>query len=60
MKHPFPGSQAAIEAGCICEARDNRRGKGFDGAGNRETHYWVMEGCSLHDKTKKSNASADR
>ncbi|HEX5015979.1 MAG TPA: hypothetical protein VFX15_00160 [Actinomycetes bacterium] len=44
---PHPGSQAAIDAGCICPVLDNNHGKSPpwppDG-------WWIVEGCPLHDR----------
>lgn len=40
---PNPGSDAAIEMGCVCPRMDNHRGNRPD------NQYWVTEGCPVHD-----------
>ena len=47
---PPPGSDAALDAGCLCAILDNCHGKGaFDHAGpNGEPLYWINGECPLH------------
>lgn len=45
-ERPAPGSNAAIDAGCICPVLDNAHGAGFPVRG--ETSWWITEGCPLH------------
>ena len=42
---PPPGSDAAIDEGCICPILDNGHGKGYMGI---EGTYVIAEGCPLH------------
>ncbi len=44
---PNPGSEAAIERGCVCPVLDNGHGAGHLGDG--ETYGWWRNGaCPLH------------
>jgi len=51
---PNPGSDKAVEQGCICAVLDNCHGKGFpyprtDGLDPEEhPSFYVTEGCPLH------------
>ena len=49
---PSPGSDEAIEQGCLCPVLDNAHGKGL---GNGE--FWITSGCPLHDKATKEDGS---
>ena len=43
---PNPGSQAAINRGCICPVIDNHHGEGVpmvDGVS-----FWMNDGCPVH------------
>lgn len=42
---PNPGSDDAIEAGCICPVLDNSHGRGFMG---QEGIFWITAGCPIH------------
>ncbi len=43
---PNPGSDIAIEMGCLCPIFDNCHGKGaYDG---KDGMYWINEECPLH------------
>ncbi len=46
-KIPNPGSDEAIDQGCICPVLDNSHGKGF---GNGR--FWITDGCPLHAPKK--------
>lgn len=46
---PYPGSDKAIEAGCICPVMDNHRGQGA--YGTPEYGFWITEGCPVHGET---------
>ena len=43
---PNPGSDEAVEQGCICPRIDNGHGKGIMIKGKRD--FWVVVGCPLH------------
>ena len=46
---PRPGSDEAIEQGCICPILDNGHGKGCGWKDdNGEPLYWITEFCPLH------------
>jgi len=47
-KVPNPGSQEAINAGCICAIYDNYHGEGFY-YGGTEKCFWITQGCPVHD-----------
>lgn len=38
-----PGSDEAIEQGCICPVLDNNHGQGADGG-----YWWITRDCPLH------------
>lgn len=43
---PNPGSDAAIEKGCMCPVMDNGRGRGcWGGTGT----FIIAHGCPVHD-----------
>jgi len=44
---PNPGSDAALDAGCICPVLDNAHGRGviLDG----RPQFWMVHGCPIHD-----------
>ena len=53
-KIPNPGSDKAIEQGCLCAVLDNRHGKGaYDG---KEGAFWVTADCPLHGIKEEDNA----
>ena len=43
---PTPGSDAALDQGCMCPVLDNGRGRGFLVDGER--HFWISGDCPLH------------
>ena len=43
---PNPGSDAALEQGCVCPRYDNARGAGFMLNGRQV--FWIIEDCPLH------------
>jgi hypothetical protein len=47
---PKPGSDAAIDAGCICAVLDNNHGHGTP-CSDGKVAYWLTAGCPLHDPT---------
>ena len=54
---PNPGSEMAIELGCICPVLDNLYGLGvgiYRGTGTKEKLFWYTEGCLVH-KEKPGN-----
>jgi hypothetical protein len=51
MKSPFPGSDDAIDQGCLCPVLDNCHGKGFPvttDEGELQIAYWMNNECPLH------------
>jgi hypothetical protein len=44
---PNPGSDAALDLGCICPIMDNNHGKFLPWQGG----YIVVQGCPVHDAT---------
>jgi hypothetical protein len=44
-ENPAPGSDAALDQGCICPVLDNAHGGGLLNLGR---DWWVTEGCPLH------------
>jgi hypothetical protein len=49
-----PGSDEAIQAGCLCPVLDNEHGKG---CGMKDEHggamFWINGECPLHGKEKQ-------
>lgn len=43
---PKPGTEQAINKGCLCPVLDNCHGQGYMG---KENVFIVSEGCPLHD-----------
>lgn len=66
MKVPNPGSDAALDRGCLCPVLDNGHGRGYMGM----PHVFVYRAdCPLHrgadappkkDRTRKSKAKVRR
>jgi hypothetical protein len=50
MTGPNPGSDEALEKGCICPVMDNNHGRFAPWTGN----WWLLEGCPLHAPTEPS------
>ena len=48
---PNPGSDEAVDAGCLCPVMDNRRGKGAYLGKN--DMFWINAECPLHAKKPK-------
>lgn len=50
---PNPGSDEAIEAGCLCPVMDNAHGKGcfVDEEGNPA--FWISKECPIHYEQPK-------
>ncbi len=46
-KTPPPGSEAALDLGCLCPVMDNNYGRGFSLVGG-EPQYWHGANCPLH------------
>lgn len=56
-KQPNPGSDEAVDLGCICPVLDNAHGVGMpypDGF-----RFWVTDGCPLHCPVKEGGESND-
>lgn len=47
---PNPGSDAALDAGCICPVMDNAHGKRPPFPPNG---WWINEGCLVHSFTEE-------
>lgn len=47
-KIPNPGSDEAVEQGCICPVLDNNHGEGIPYGKNGEQCFWINYGCPLH------------
>ena len=47
-KIPKPGSDEAVEQGCICAILDNHHGEGFPYGDNKGPCFWITDGCPLH------------
>ena len=47
---PSPGSEAALDAGCMCPVIDNHHGAGVTlGGGHGDgPHFWMNTECPLH------------
>ena len=48
-KVPNPGSDEAIEQGCICPVLDNGHGMGRGKSPDGKTVFWITRDCPLHD-----------
>ncbi len=48
---PNPGSDEAIEQGCVCPRIDNHFGKGVPN-GDHEPLFWYNATCELHGDTE--------
>ena len=46
MSVPNPGSNEAIEQGCLCPVLDNAHGRGYMG---QPDVFVMVAGCPLHD-----------
>jgi len=52
-----PGSQEAVEAGCICAVWDNHYGRGYWGDGTK--YGWDVRGdCPVHGKQEEGSDAA--
>jgi hypothetical protein len=49
-KTPNPGSDEALDLGCLCPVMDNNHGQGSDWGYNK---FWISESCPLHVKEEK-------
>ena len=49
-KAPNPGSEEAIEQGCLCPVYDNAKGRGWLGSGD---FFFVDRKCPLHAKKEE-------
>jgi len=45
---PNPGSEEAVEAGCLCPILDNRHGEGVGDDENGNRLFWYSSDCALH------------
>jgi hypothetical protein len=54
---PSPGSEEAIDQGCICPVLDNHYGRGFYIPGEPNVTYFLYTmGCPLHKATTADDA----
>lgn len=52
-KTPNPGSDEAVNAGCLCPISDNEYGQGCGMKGeDGNPLFWIDSGCPLHGKEK--------
>lgn len=60
---PNPGSDEAIELGCICPVIENARGKGaygtWDGP-DEEKLFWFDNRCPLHGDCNKETTNENQ
>jgi hypothetical protein len=57
-KPPNPGSDEALDAGCICAVLDNAHGRGaFDFPPDEDGNpmFWITGGCPLHAPQEEPN-----
>ncbi len=47
---PNPGSDVALDRGCLCPVLDNGHGHGAQGLRNGQ--FWINEDCPLHGSKK--------
>jgi len=54
-----PGNAAAKRLGCICPARENRAGAGWDVSDDHTLKgFWIDEDCTIHgDELRRSGSS---
>lgn len=45
---PPPGSDAALDRGCLCPVLDNHHGRGFP-YGSNGTSFWIDFACPVHN-----------
>lgn len=50
---PNPGSDEAVDLGCLCASMDNAHGKGI--ILNGERVWWITADCPLHGDPKLVN-----
>ncbi len=56
-KIPNPGSDEALEQGCICAVLDNAHGKGGFDLPNGQ--FWITENCPLHWKENSNDKTIE-
>ena len=56
---PNPGSEAALEIGCICTVVDNQYGRGYHFVEGREPQFVITVGCPVHDPSKDQARSSE-
>lgn len=47
---PNPGSDDAVDRGCLCPVMANCRGRGVFG---REGEFWMSSDCPVHTEDRK-------
>jgi len=48
MMDVIPGTQEALDAGCLCPVLDNSHGKGYMGLGEERGLYVYNGECPIH------------
>ena len=56
---PKPGSNEAIEQGCVCPVIDNGHGKGHLGDGEKYG-WWISGYCPLHGEENGNSPQSTR
>jgi hypothetical protein len=59
MNKPNPGSEEAIQQGCLCPVLDNAHGKGIPMPGKNgeiQTAFWMSGDCPLHGFNARGKA----
>ena len=60
MNKPNPGSQEAIDQGCLCPVEDNCRGLGLPittSEGELQIAFWMSGDCPLHGIEERKKAA---
>lgn len=52
---PNPGTEEALDAGCICPVLDNNHGKGIPNPDGGENVFWYSNTCPIHGGFLKPN-----
>ena len=50
-----PGSDYAVESGCLCPVMDNCRGRGYMGI---DDQFWINAQCPLHGDLSDDSESS--
>lgn len=58
MQKTFPGSDTALDAGCLCPVMDNAHGRGARGTWDKPDNlkqFYTRGDCPMHGKAAKEN-----